>query len=76
MAVTTSTVRLRGRFADREARAGLLFVAPFIIGFLAFSALPMLASLVLSLTNFDPRAPDEIRFIGLDNYGRMLRARS
>jgi multiple sugar transport system permease protein len=73
VAVSTSTVRLRGRFADREARAGLLFVAPFIIGFLAFSALPMLASLVLSLTNFDPRAPDEIRFIGLDNYGRMLR---
>jgi multiple sugar transport system permease protein len=56
---------------SRESRTGLLFVAPFIVGFVIFSALPMIASLVLSLTDFDPRAPDEIRFIGLDNYVRM-----
>ncbi len=63
----------RDRFTDRESRSGLLFVSPFIIGFILFSALPMLASLVLSLTNFDPRRPDEIRFIGIDNYLRMTR---
>ena len=57
----------------REAKTGLLFVAPFIVGFLLFSALPMLASLVLSFTDFDPRRPDEMRFIGLDNYLRMTR---
>ncbi len=57
----------------REAKTGLLFVAPFIVGFLLFSALPMLASLALSFTDFDPRRPDEIRFIGLDNYLRMTR---
>ena len=32
----------------------------------------MLASFVLSLTDFDPREPDEIRFIGLDNYTRLV----
>ena len=58
---------------DPETRAGLAFVAPWIIGFVLFAALPMLASLVLSLTDFDPRAPDEVRFIGLDNYARMFR---
>jgi multiple sugar transport system permease protein len=58
---------------DRESRTGLLFVAPWIVGFILFSALPMLASLVLSLTDFDPRRPNEIRLIGLDNYARMLR---
>ena len=56
----------------REAGFGLLFVAPFIIGFVVFSALPMIASLVLSLTDFDPRRPEEIHFIGLDNYVAML----
>ena len=55
----------------RESLTGLLFVAPFIVGFIIFSALPMGASLLLSLTDFDPRAPDEIRFIGLANYAEM-----
>jgi multiple sugar transport system permease protein len=56
----------------REARWGLVFVAPFIIGFLLFYALPMVASLVLSFTNFDPRNADETQFIGLANYVRMF----
>jgi multiple sugar transport system permease protein len=57
--------------ASRESLIGLLFISPWIVGFLAFSAIPMVASLVLSLTDFDPRHADEIRFIGLDNYLRM-----
>ena len=69
------TVRpgLWARLTSRESLTGLAFVAPFIIGFLFFAALPMLASLVLSFTNFDPRRPEEIGFVGLDNYARMLR---
>jgi multiple sugar transport system permease protein len=68
--------RLRQRWsgsAGREALTGLLFVSPFLIGFLLFSALPMVASLVLSFTDFDPRRPEEIRFIGVENYLRMTR---
>ena len=57
----------------REAVWGYVFISPWIIGFVVFSALPMLASLVLSLTNFDPRRPDEVKFIGLENYFRMTR---
>jgi multiple sugar transport system permease protein len=53
--------------------SGLLFASPWIVGFLLFSALPMIASLVLSLTDFDPRRPEELQFIGLDNYAQMLR---
>jgi multiple sugar transport system permease protein len=60
------------RFTERESLTGLIFVAPFIIGFLAFSGLPMIASLVLSLTDFDPRVANETRFVGLDNYVGML----
>jgi len=58
--------------SDRESVTGLIYVAPFIVGFVLFSAIPMIASFVLSLTNFDPREPDEIAFIGLDNYTRLL----
>jgi multiple sugar transport system permease protein len=56
----------------RESLTGLAFVAPFIVGFVVFSALPMAASLILSLTDFDPREPDQIGFVGLANYARML----
>jgi multiple sugar transport system permease protein len=65
----------RRRFAEltgRESLTGLIFVAPWLVGFLAFSAVPMGASLVLSLTDFDPRQADEIRFVGLDNYIGMF----
>lgn len=64
--------RSRWRRLDSESVTGLLYVSPFIVGFVLFSALPMLASLVLSLTDFDPREPDEINFIGLGNYARLL----
>ncbi len=64
--------RPRWRRLDSESVTGLLYVSPFIVGFVLFSALPMLASLVLSLTDFDPREPDEINFIGLGNYARLL----
>ena len=59
-------------FTERESVTGLAFVSPFIIGFIVFSAIPMIASLVLSLTDFDPREPDQVHFIGLDNYAQML----
>jgi multiple sugar transport system permease protein len=58
--------------ARREALTGLAFISPWIFGFLIFTLLPMLASFVLSLTDFDPRTPGETSFIGLDNYVRML----
>jgi multiple sugar transport system permease protein len=57
----------------RESLNGVLFISPWIIGFLAFTIIPMAASAVLSLTDFDPRQPEAISFIGLDNYARMLR---
>jgi len=54
----------------RESRAGLLFLLPWVVGFLAFTAGPMLFSLWLSLTRYDMLKPPE--FIGLDNYREAL----
>jgi multiple sugar transport system permease protein len=56
----------------REALWGLVFVAPWIIGFLAFTIGPLIASLILSFTDFDLVRPEAVHFIGLDNYARMV----
>ncbi len=44
-----------------------IFLAPWFIGFIIFLAGPMLWSLWLSLTNYDPLVPNTA-FVGLDNY--------
>jgi multiple sugar transport system permease protein len=64
--------RVRGGIAEREALWGYLFISPWIAGFLLFTLLPMAAALIFSLTDFDLRKPDEIRFIGLANYERLV----
>jgi multiple sugar transport system permease protein len=62
---------MRPRFRLKEEQvAGLLFVSPFILGFLIFSAGPYIASLYLSLTTYDVLNPPY--FVGLDNYTKML----
>jgi ABC-type sugar transport system permease subunit len=55
----------------REAAWGLLFVGPWIIGFLVFTVGPLIASLVLSITDFNLVRPEAVRFVGLDNYARL-----
>jgi multiple sugar transport system permease protein len=62
----------KSQFAQREVKWGLLFLSPWIIGFLAFTLLPMVASLIFSFTNFNPIHPDETRFIGLANYQLLI----
>ena len=62
---------MRPRFKLKEEQvAGLLFVSPFILGFLIFSAGPYIASLYLSLTSYDVLNPPY--FVGLDNYASLL----
>jgi multiple sugar transport system permease protein len=50
----------------KEALQGLLFVSPWLIGFLAFTAYPMLASFYYSFTKYQVLAPP--RWVGLQNY--------
>jgi len=57
--------------SGREALWGVVFIGPWLIGLVLLTAGPMLASLVLSLTDFDLVHPDAVRFVGLDNYIRM-----
>ena len=54
----------------REAVAGFLFILPWLVGFLVFTAGPMLFSLWSSFRIYDITSRDE--FVGLDNYRRLL----
>jgi ABC-type sugar transport system permease subunit len=56
----------------RQQRWGLIFLAPWIIGFLAFTLFPILTSFVLTFTNFNLSNPDKIDFVGLANYQKLL----
>lgn len=64
------TPHLPGRQARRENRAGYLFAAPAILGFLLFALLPILISLVASITDWNMLSAPE--FIGLQNYKNLL----
>lgn len=55
----------------RELRWGLIFLLPWIIGFLVFTAGPMIWSLWISATDYDPLRGNP-NFVGLENYERML----
>ncbi|WP_435924187.1 carbohydrate ABC transporter permease [Paenibacillus sp. DYY-L-2] len=50
--------------------AGYLFISPWLIGFLALTAYPMLLSLYYSFTNYTLMKP--IEWVGLENYNRIL----
>jgi len=58
------------------ARAAAWFIAPALMVLGVFFFLPVLGALVMSLTDFDLYALGDwsnLRFIGLENYGELLR---
>jgi multiple sugar transport system permease protein len=57
--------------AQRETRWALVFLTPWIIGFLILTAGPMLWSLWLSFTDYDPLVPIT-NVIGVENYTGMI----
>ncbi len=62
--------RRRPTWRRREARAGYVFLSPWLIGFFVLTAGPMVASLVLSFTDYDLfSAPSSV---GFDNYVRLF----
>ncbi|MBX3064833.1 MAG: sugar ABC transporter permease [Anaerolineae bacterium] len=65
-----ATWRRMTPMARREAVEGYVSLIPWVIGFAAFTALPIIYSIIASLTQWTgTTAP---KFIGLDNYVRMF----
>ncbi|GAB3547093.1 sugar ABC transporter permease [Arthrobacter tumbae] len=57
---------------NREARAGYLFILPWVIGFLVFTLGAMVYSLVISFTNYD-LSTDTATPVGFSNYELLLK---
>jgi multiple sugar transport system permease protein len=66
--------RRRGRRSTAQSRsdtrAALLFISPWIIGFLIFTAWPVIYSGYLSFTDYDVINPPT--YVGFDNYREMI----
>jgi ABC-type sugar transport system permease subunit len=71
---TLSSYRSMSRLGRREMKTGLAFLSPWIIGFIAFTFLPIIASLIFSF--IDLRITDGIlsapQFVGLKNWQNMV----
>ncbi|HMO57981.1 MAG TPA: sugar ABC transporter permease, partial [Roseiflexaceae bacterium] len=59
-----------GKRARREELEFYLFISLWVIGFLAFDAGPIVASLLISFTNWTALSPPE--FVAMANYQRMI----
>ena len=75
MAVATApaTGLQRPRMTKRERRnqvMGLLFISPWLIGFITLALVPLVMSFYYSLTRYD--LIGEPKFIGLGNYERLF----
>jgi multiple sugar transport system permease protein len=60
--------------ARKEQRAAYLFLSPWLFGLAAFWIIPIIASLALSLSEYNIITPPS--FIGLENYRDMLADRT
>jgi multiple sugar transport system permease protein len=75
--VTARSARLaaamrRPSLARREALAGYAFISPWVVGFLAFTLIPMIATLGFTFTNFTLAQEKPLAFVGLENYQRLF----
>ena len=56
-----------------QRQVGLILISPWLIGLLIFKLAPILASFILSFTDFHLLNPGQIQFTGLANYRIILR---
>lgn len=58
--------------AARELLTFLGFIAPGLLVYLFIIAYPICYSLFLSFTNYNPNTGSDVRFMGIDNYVKVL----
>lgn len=66
-------IRVGLKSTAREALAGYFFLAPNFLGFLVFTSLPVMASLILSFVDWNLLSPP--RWAGLRNFSELLQDR-
>ncbi|HRW50114.1 MAG: sugar ABC transporter permease [Caldilinea sp.] len=78
--VVSQAVPAKGRGHKQKSKRrrndnvmGYLFISPWLIAFLAFTLIPIIASFVLAFTNYDVLNPTW-KWVGLQNFERMFTA--
>jgi multiple sugar transport system permease protein len=69
---TGSRVTPRLSMRQRQGLVGLLLISPWLIGLIFLKIAPIIASLVISFTNFYALEPGQTQFVGFANYLRFL----
>jgi multiple sugar transport system permease protein len=68
-----SAVRHRPLGLEGQQRFwGWVFLSPWIFGFLLFTAVPMIASLYFSFTDFNLATPGPMKFVGAANWQKLF----
>jgi multiple sugar transport system permease protein len=69
------TIRKLSPMARREAKLGLAYLSPWLFGFMVFTLIPIVATLIF--TFMELRITDGIfntpKFVGFDNYAKLFR---
>jgi multiple sugar transport system permease protein len=68
--VATPVRREPSKLQRREAIEGFVMALPWMIGFVLFTAGPLVAALVLGLTDWDIITPP--KFVGLENFAKIF----
>jgi multiple sugar transport system permease protein len=58
---------------QRRTISFYMFIAPWLIGFVLLSAIPLILGFLTSMTNYDGLNFFNLKFIGFDNYTRAMR---
>ena len=69
MAVLSATRESRRRPRNNDLRPALLFISPWLLGFVIFTAWPVIYTGYLSFTNYD--VINDPQFIGFDNFKEL-----
>ncbi len=70
--VPAKQTRQRSNLMRTQRIWGWIFISPWIIGFVVFTAAPILASLYFSFTDFNLGNPQAMQFIGLRNWQKLF----
>ena len=79
--MTTSTLSVRqsplapylkSAIMRSEALTGFAFLSPWILGFLLFTLIPMILTLLMTFSNFRLVQEEPLGFVGFDNYVKLL----
>jgi len=73
--MTKKSKRFQLTLAGKDAVAGILFITPFLLGFLLFMARPLIQSVIWAFSNVDMDVPNSrfvTEWVGLENFDRAF----